>query len=204
MIQRAGPGTRLLEGEGPRGLAEIESLQVTAKSFLGACAFHIGGLLIDHGWLQILGCGHAACSWSISAATRHVGWGTKSGPPEALIIAVDVLGGLYAINGGAITDIEPGHVAYLAPDTLQWEHQAESHSEWLTFFLDPEHRAAIYQDQRWKGWEQEVQRLPPDTGIGIYPPLFTMESRPIESTTRAPIPLSQLVTATLDLARQMG
>jgi len=39
--------------------AELEALQVTVRSPMGAIAYHTGGLLVDHGWVRILGSGHA-------------------------------------------------------------------------------------------------------------------------------------------------
>lgn len=38
--------------------ATLLNLQVTTKSTLGAIAYETGGILIDHGWLKILGSGN--------------------------------------------------------------------------------------------------------------------------------------------------
>jgi Protein of unknown function DUF2625 len=35
----------------------LETLQVSTRSPLGALAFHTGGVLLDHGWLRVLGSG---------------------------------------------------------------------------------------------------------------------------------------------------
>src|SRR5687767_12930937 len=40
-----------------RGDALLET-QATARSALGAVVYETGGLLIDHGWLRVLGSGH--------------------------------------------------------------------------------------------------------------------------------------------------
>src|SRR5258705_10207720 len=41
----------------PNAADELEASQVTLRSPMGAMVYHTGGLLIDHGWLRILGGG---------------------------------------------------------------------------------------------------------------------------------------------------
>ena len=36
----------------------LHAIQVTTRSTMGAIVYETGGLLIDHGWLRILGSGH--------------------------------------------------------------------------------------------------------------------------------------------------
>lgn len=203
MLAGARPTVRVLGAAEADGRREIELLQVSARSLLGAAALYTGGLLIDSGWLRVLGCGHTECAWSITAATKHVGFGLKAGPPEGLVVAIDVLGGLFAINGGFLADAEAGYVTYFAPDTLQWESLGIGHSAWLESTLRVQQRSAFYADLRWSGWEQEVAALPPNMGLSVYPPLWSRESRPIEATRRAVVPIAELVTGVLDMARQV-
>jgi hypothetical protein len=74
------------------------ALQVTARSTLGALALHTGGVVIDHGWLRLLGGGHGRLP---SLATAN---GVTDGQqPPVLLIGFDVLGGRFAIDGGAAT-----------------------------------------------------------------------------------------------------
>lgn len=204
LLREAGPAARVLDANPAAGRREIESLQVSARSLLGATAHHVGAILIDSGWLRLLGCGHSECPWSISAATRALGWGEAPAPPEAILVGVDVLAGLFAINGGVLHDVPPGNVAYFAPDSLQWEDTDLAHSAWLRAMLDTDTRSAFYANLRWNAWQSEVAALPPNTGLHIYPPLFTRESRPIESTRRTAVPLDELVAATLDIARRLN
>lgn len=37
----------------------LVGLQVTTRSPMGAIAYETGGILIDHGWLRIIGSGHS-------------------------------------------------------------------------------------------------------------------------------------------------
>lgn len=203
MIDGAGPAVRLLPADEKAGRREIESLQVTTKSLLGATAFHTGGLLVDSGWLRVLGCGHAECTWSITEATRHAGFWQDFAPPQGLIVAVDVLGGLFAINGGCVVDVPLGNVCYFGPDTLRWDDTSDGHSAWLAAMLDASHREKFYADLRWNGWEREVAALRPNMGFAVWPPLFTRESRPIEGTSRAAVPVAEVVALAFDFSRQM-
>lgn len=204
MILAAGPTTTLLPAPELDGRREIHALQVSAKSFLGASAYHIAGLLLDSGWLRILGCGHPLCEWSISAATRRMGWGADAAsPPEGLLVAVDALAGLFAINGGFHPNIPRGHIAYFGPDTLRWDDTGAGHSAWLESMLTPTRRAAFYADLRWPTWEQETAALPANTAFSLYPPPYTRESRPLESTKRTAVPLDELITLNLQAVRKL-
>ena len=40
-----------------RAESELLSIQVTTRSSMGAMIYETGGLLIDHGWLRVLGSG---------------------------------------------------------------------------------------------------------------------------------------------------
>src|SRR6059058_3094053 len=60
------------------GEVALEALQVTARSPLGAVALETGGILIDHGWLRVLGAG------SPKLARTIAGWnGLPCEPGEA-------------------------------------------------------------------------------------------------------------------------
>ena len=200
MLSAAGGTMLVLDASEADGRREIESLQVTASSLLGAMASRVGGVLIDSGWLRMLGCGHWECAWGITTATRYIGFGANAGPPEGLVVALDALGGLFAINGGFLRETPPGHVAYFGPDTLLWDDTGAGYSAWLEAMLNPEHRTAFYADLRWNGWEPEVAALRPNTGLSCYPPLYTRESRPIELTRRAAVPIQDLVLSLIHIS----
>ena len=84
---------------GERALA---ALQVDAASTLGAIALHCGGLLIDSGWLRILGSGHPRLPGSL------LDWNGLSGNTRpaivsgALVVGHDLVGGLFAVNAGGL------------------------------------------------------------------------------------------------------
>jgi hypothetical protein len=47
----------------------LEALQITTRSSLGALAHETGGILVDHGWLRMLGSGHPTLQRTLGAGT---------------------------------------------------------------------------------------------------------------------------------------
>ncbi len=136
--------------------------------------------------------------------TARAGWSREVGPPPAVAVGVDVLGGLFAINGGEMSGRSLGCVHYFDPSAMCWEDLEMGHTDWVSSMLSGDKVARFYENLRWKGWETEVGALRPSDGIGVYPFLFTKESRPIERTTRRPVPMEELLSLHFDLARQLG
>jgi hypothetical protein len=129
------------------------ALQVTIRSPMGAIVYETGGLLIDHGWLRILGSGHARLPRSIASWNQGRTMFGDVEPPGYLLVADDVVGGFFAINGGQLGP-ELGSVFYFAPDSLQWECLDRSYSEVLIWWLQG-NLAEYYESLRWPGWEQK-------------------------------------------------
>lgn len=202
-LATAGSHAHALDVSDDRGCREIVRLQVTARSTLGAIALNTGGVLVQNGWLRILGCGHSRCNMSISDATQKLGWCREGEPPGAVAVGIDVVGGLFAINGGAISAQGAGEVFYFAPDSLRWESLNCGHTDWVRSMLEPARVNGFYEDLRWTGWEAECAALPANSGFSFYLLLCTRESRPIERTNRRPIPLTELLTFGIDIAAQL-
>lgn len=83
--------------------ATLTQLQVSTRSGLGALALQTGGLLVDHGWLRLLGGGEPPLNLAVANRLEV----PPDGPPGALLVAFDILGGRDAINGGVL----PGSAA---------------------------------------------------------------------------------------------
>ena len=169
----------------------LEALQVTTRSPMGALAFHTGGLLVDQGWLRILGAGSAALPRALDL------WNGAPGSQRCdrgVLIADDVVGGFFAWFR------EPRTVHYLAPDTLEWEDSELGYTDWLSWALT-DRLLQFYRDFRWEGWAQEVAKLSGDSGLMVYPPLFTEET-PNAERQHAPVPVEELWRLALDYGRQ--
>ena len=164
-------------------------LQVTTRSVLGAVAWHTSGLLVDHGWLRFSGGTGSALPDLLTI--NEPGLEAGAAPPY-LVIAHDVMGGRFAIDGGSLFG-RAGQVAYFAPDTLDWMATEKSHREFLhwAFTGDVE---SFYEPFRWPGWEAEVGATPLDRLIAVYPPLFTREGHNVATSSRRPVPWRELTS----------
>ncbi len=170
-------------------------MQVTTASFLGALAGECGAILIEHGWLRILGAG-AQDLPGLHEVNR-----LSDGPPPFLEVAWDVLGGRFAINGGGL-NAPPGEVCYWGPDTLDWTPIGGGHSAFVSWALTGG-TTDFYDGLRWPGWKHEVGSLSSDQGLSLWPPPFTTEGRDLAVVSRGAVPLSELHSFYGDMARQL-
>ncbi|MFC9892174.1 DUF2625 family protein [Nocardia sp. NPDC127579] len=188
----------VLPVEARRAQETLRRLQVTARSTLGALALHTGGLLLDQGWLRMLGGGHSELP--DIATMSEIGAQHDSGVPPSLVVALDVLGGQFVINGGGLP-ANPGDVCYLMPDSLTWESTGFGHSAFVMWALNGG-LADLYGGLRWPGWVDEVRPLSPGQGLSIYPPLWSAEGDDISATSRTTCPLTELTRLHRDVALQ--
>jgi len=142
--------------------------QVTTRSPMGAVVYEMGGILIDGGWLRVLGSGHLRLTRTLP------GW-NEGRADRFLLVADDAVGGFFAINGGAFgPDVKS--LYYFAPDSLEWEPMKIGYSDFLQWAcagkLD-----GFYEWIRWSGWEADAEKLHGDRCYLFSPPLFTKEGK---------------------------
>ena len=172
------------------GRAEaLVATQVTTRSPMGAIIYETGGLLVDHGWLRVLGSGHPRLSRSLPGWNKGRTRMDREDLPAYALIADDVLGGFFALNGGDLPG-EVRRVCYFAPDSLRWEAMEMGYTDFLRWCLSGD-IARFYQDRRWPGWEAEVSRLGGDRAYSVAPPLFT-QGPPVAERDRRAVPLVEL------------
>src|SRR5215216_2992148 len=131
--------------------ATLLEIQVTTRSPMGAIVYETGGLLIDRGWLRILGSGHPRLPRSLATWNKQRTMFDDGNVPGYLLVADDVVGGFFAVNGGALGP-EMGTVFYFAPDSLEWECLDFTYSQFIVWCLQ-EDLAKFYESLRWPGWE---------------------------------------------------
>jgi hypothetical protein len=181
----------------PPGASRAEALlatQVTTRSTLGAVVYETGGILIDHGWLRVLGSGHPRLSRTLPDWNR----GRSKG---FLLVADDVVGGFFAINGGTLgPDVK--HMYYFAPDTLDWEPMKMGYTEFVQWAMS-ERLDAFYDWIRWPDWQNDVTELSGDRGFIFIPLLFTREGKD-GSGKRSDVPMEELWDFAMDVRTQLG
>ncbi|MDF7815607.1 DUF2625 domain-containing protein [Hymenobacter sp. YC55] len=178
-----------------RADSTLLAAQVTTRSPMGAIIYETGGLLVDGGWLRILGSGSTALNRTL------MGW-NQGKAAGLLLVADDVLGGFYALNGGAFGSESLGKVFYFAPDNLRWEPTNKTYSEFLVFCFSGDLQG-YYKKLRWKGWEQEISTLTGTQGLACYPFLFTKEGKNISKDQRGVVPIAELWIFGQDMQRQL-
>ena len=166
---------------------------------MGAVVYETGGILIDDGWLRILGSGSAKLprglgSWNLGRTQSE-----PAAPAPYYLIADDAAGGYFAINGGGL-DGTPGNVFYLPPDTLEWEDCEKGYGDFLHWALVGDLQM-YYENLRWQNWHEEIRNLSGDNVYTFFPFLFTEEGGDIDQVSRKPIPIAEHYAFTLDLQK---
>lgn len=165
-----------------RGRALFET-QVTTRSPMGAVLYESGGLFIDHGWIRVLGAGHSRLPRSLPRWNLGRSYGVAGESPPFLLVADDVVGGFFAIDGGGLA-VHTGKVCYFAPDSLAWESTDLGYSEFLIWCFSGD-LAQYYKDFRWPGWQDETQRLGGDLTFAFYPFLSCSGPTIVDRSRRA-------------------
>jgi Protein of unknown function DUF2625 len=172
----------------------LVQIQVTTRSPMGAIIYETGGILIDGGWLRVLGSGHPRLTRTLP------GWNQGRGE-GFLLVADDAIGGFFAINGGALGE-KIKCIYYFAPDTLGWESLDIGYSDFVQWAcagkLDQ-----FYEWIRWKGWEADAASLHGDRSFCFYPELFTKEGKG-GSGRLGDIPIEEAWGLQIEFRKQLG
>ncbi|MCR4033447.1 MULTISPECIES: DUF2625 domain-containing protein [Flavobacterium] len=180
----------------------LYQVQVTTKSPMGAVVYKTGGILIDNGWIRILGSGSSKLNRSLPDWNKGKSFKEAGETPSFLLIADDALGGFYILNGGALGQ-DLGKVYYFSPDNLEYEPLDISYSEFLGFCFTND-LDKFYAGSRWENWKKEVPELQGDQVFNFYPFLWTEEGSDINKVQRKIIPIEEQYSLNLDLRKQLG
>ena len=200
-VARAAVPVRVLPVSRSQGSDVLFRLQVSAASALGAMALNCGALVLDHGWLRLLGGGADALPDLAEANGLGDPANGRSAPPW-LVVAFDVLGGQFAVDGGGL-GIGDREVCYRGPDTLRWVGLGTGHSDFVSAALSGA-LTDFYGSLRWPGWEQEVAEVGLGDGLSLYPPPFSAEGADIAAVSRRPVPFGELLDFYEAAAAQLG
>ena len=107
------------------------------ETFFGVVLSKTGGIVIDN-WIRIYGSGKYDFYRKNTSLSE---WG-------ALIVAEDIVGGLFSLDGNGI-------INYFAPDSLQWESLDIKYSQFIQWAMSKERVDKYYETFRWDGWEKD-------------------------------------------------
>ncbi|WGH92884.1 DUF2625 family protein [Auritidibacter ignavus] len=173
-----------VEADPARARQVLNELGVSEVSHMGALLTHTAGLLIDGGWLRILGSGNDELPDLTVWTPRH------NGRPLYMTIAVDVIGGIYAIDGGGL-GISTGYICYFDPVRLNWGPLAPDYAGFLNWVFSSGYEE-LYEDLRWEDHLQQVRTLDMTQGIRFDPPLHQSEGVDINTLQRETVELEDL------------
>ncbi|MEO7215345.1 DUF2625 domain-containing protein [Mucilaginibacter sp.] len=185
-----------------RAAEALYQTQVTTHSYMGAIIYFTGGLLIDNGWIRLLGSGSDRLTRTLPAWNKGKTFKEFGERPGYILIGDDAVGGFFALNGGALGP-ETGKVYYLAPETLRWESLQQSYSDFLGFCING-NLNNFYEAYHWKGWQNDVKKLHGDSVYNFYPTLWSEEGRVIQRDTRKIVPVQEQYDFNMDSIRQLN
>jgi hypothetical protein len=200
-ISSAKNKVEILTCDSARAKDALYKTQVTTRSPMGAIIYSTGGLLIDNGWIRILGSGHFRLDRTIPDWNKGKTFNEYGDAPSFLLIADDAVGGFFAINGGELGK-DLGKVYYLSPDNLNWEPLELTYTEFLLFCFNHDLNK-YYEGLRWKNWQKDVLALDGNKVYNFYPFLWTKEGKNIDKNSRKQIPVEEQYRFNIDMKKQL-
>jgi hypothetical protein len=176
--------------------------QVTTRSPMGSIVFETGGILVDNGWIRILGSGSEKLKRSLPEWNLGKGFTEFGQPSSFLLVADDAIGGFFLLNGGGLGK-DLGKIYYLAPDNLEFEPLNLTYSDFLNFCFN-DNLDEFYKGYRWKTWKDDVAKLDCDRVFNFVPYLWTKEGKNIEKASKKDVPIEEQYSLNLDFRKQLG
>ncbi len=168
----------------------VVQLQLDIQTWLGAVAYETGGILIDNGWIRVIGSGSEQMKRSLSSWNIGKAFDSYDEEYPFLLVADDALGGFYAVNFGEFGN-DVGSIYYFAPDSLEWEPMDMEYGQLLWFFFSGD-LAGFYEGFRWKGWMGEVLKLGADEAYHVFPALYSDELSSMDKTERTAVSVEEI------------
>lgn len=176
--------------------------QVTTRSPMGAIIYSTGGLLIENGWVRILGSGHNKLNRTLPDWNKGKSFTNFGDKPSFLLVADDAVGGFFAVNGGLFGK-EAGKIYYLSPDNLEWEALDMTYTDFLDFCFNG-NLTKFYETLRWTNWKEDVSKLDGNMVFSFFPYLWTKQGKDINQNTRKPVPIEEQYIFNLSSRKQLG
>lgn len=202
-IDSAKNKVEILPCDSSKARAALYQTQVTTHSPMGAIVYSTGGLLIDNGWLRILGSGNnEKMKRTLPGWNKGKTFNKEGERPLFLLVADDAAGGFFAINGGKL-GADVGKVYYLSPDVLRWEPLDLTYSEFLDFCFNGD-LDKFYGSLRWNNWKREVSTLHGDKVYHFLPYLWSVQGKDINKNQRSIVPAEEQYIFNMSARNQLG
>ncbi len=201
-IAAASNKVEILAVDTAKAKSALYETQVTTRSPMGAIVYETGGILIDDGWIRILGSGSNRLNRSLPEWNIEKTLIDSTETSGFYLIADDAIGGFFIMNGGFFgKDI--GKIYYFSPDNLEFEPMDWSYSDFLSFCFNNDLNK-FYEGYRWKGWRNEVAALPGDKVYNFVPPLWTKEGKDFSKNSRKAISVKEQFELNVYFRKQLG
>lgn len=180
----------ILNVDSAKAKEALYNTQVSTYATLGAVIYNTGGIMIDNGWLRILGSGSERLNRTVPEWNKGKTITEYGDKPTFLLVADDAVGGFFAINYGAFGE-DLKSIFYLAPNSLQWEPLGLGYTEFIRFCFDSD-LSAFYKGLRWSTWNQFIANLDGNKSYSFRPYLWSEAGMDIEKCTRKLVPTEDL------------
>jgi hypothetical protein len=171
-IGQAKNEVEILERDSIKADSALYRLQMTTSSLLAAVVYETGGILVDNGWIRILGSGSDKLKRSLPEWNKGKSFDEYGDGMSFVLIADDAVGGFYALNGGQFGDEGMGQVFYFSPDNIAWESLGIEYSDFIYWAFTGD-IGQFYKGLRWQNWEEEVKEMGGDKAMSFSPYLWT-------------------------------
>ena len=175
---------KIVEGESPRSSIVLNWAKVRPEADLAAVVENCEQIVVDD-WIHVFGHGKGSDGQTIFILSSLAdGDFMKNG----LVVAKDVLGGLFAICRDEKDDTYGG-IYYLEPEYLDWEYSGMDYSQFL-IWLAHDNLDAFYEDVRWENWRDIASRIDMDSCLKFTPDVW-MEDCDFSASPRQIVPFKK-------------
>lgn len=201
LISKSKNKVEILSADKSKAEDALLKTQVTTRSPMGANIYMTGGILVDSGWIRILGSGSEKLKRSLPDWNQGKSFENFGEQPKFLLIADDAVGGFFILNGGALGK-DLGKIYYFSPDNLEYEPLNMTYSEFLDFCFNG-NLEQFYKNLRWKNWEKDLEKLKGDEVYSFYPFLWTKEGKNLDKDSRKIIPVEEQYIFSIESRKQL-
>lgn len=188
-INSAKNKVEVLQVDAVKAKEALYQTQVTTRSPMGAIIYNTGGILVDDGWIRILGSGNKKLNRSLPEWNKTRSFENYGETPGFLLVADDAIGGFFILNGGKFGK-DLGKIYYFSPDALEYESLDITYTEFILFCFN-NNLEQFYSNNRWKNWREEVSKLDGNKVFNFYPYLWSKEAKDINQVSRKIIDIGE-------------